>query len=268
MILVAQSLSALSWCDILQQLRETAFQTRWRCTAWLRNLMLASMLQNNETPGNRASKTSKTPGLLQVRFSPISSWFSLILTFWRYWCAAQVLILLKDLLTEIWLFLKENLAWSNVVRSQNNPRKPALSTVLPFGKVFPFLEQEGGDVAVLFLEFQHDKPEQPSQLVQQDVWWQASHQPRGETPCRLCWLAKDACLYWSSKVTAEKTKRAHPIKHLYLSCKPALRCGLDRKCCYGLRRVGGGHWWRQRRSGQQNDEMNALPRSDASNEWE
>ena len=195
--------------------------------------------------------------------SSVQSYIFLVLTdshLWRYWCAAQVLILLKDLLTEIWLFLKENLAWSNVVRSQNNPRKPALSTVLPFGKVFPFSEQEGGDVAVLFLEFQHDKPEQPSQLVQQDVWWQASHQPRGETPCRLCWLAKDACLYWSSKVTAEKTKRAHPIKHLYLSCKPALRCGLDRKCCYGLRRVGGGHWWRQRRSGQQNDEMNALPR--------
>ena len=157
---------------------------------------------------------------------------------------------------------------SNVMRSQNNPAKPTLSRVVPFGKVFPFLEREGGDVAVLFLEFQRDKPEQPSQLVQQDVWWQASHQPRGETPCRHCWLAKDACLYWSSKVTAEKTKRAYPIKHLYLSCKPALRCGLDRKCCYGLRRVGGGHWWRQRRSGQQNDEMNALPRSDASNEWE
>ena len=67
-----------------------------------------------------------------------------------------------------------------------------------------------------------------------------------------------------SKVTAEKTKRAHPIKHLHLSCKPALRFGLDRKCCYGLRRVGGGHWWRQRRSGQQNHEMNALPRSDGS----
>ena len=103
---------SLSWCDILQQLPETAFQTRWRCTAWLRNLILASMLQNNETPGNRASKTSKTPGLLQVRFSPISSWFSLILTFWRYWCAAQVLILLKDLLREIWWCLKEQRRWA------------------------------------------------------------------------------------------------------------------------------------------------------------
>ena len=87
---------SLSWCDILQQLPETAFQTRWRCTAWLRNLMLASMLQNNEPPANRASKT---PGLLQAPFSPISSWFSPILTFWKYWCAAQVLIPLKNLLT-------------------------------------------------------------------------------------------------------------------------------------------------------------------------
>ena len=68
-----------------------------------------------------------------------------------------------------------------------------------------------------------------------------SHQPHGETPCRHRWLAKDACLYWSSKMTAEKMKQAHPIKHLYLSCKPALRCGLDRKCCYVLRRVGWGH---------------------------
>ena len=161
-------------------------------------------------------------------------------------------------------FWKKISMWSNIMRSQNNPAKPTLSRVLPFGNLFPFSEQEGGDVAVLFLEFQRDKPEQPSQLVQQDVWWQASHQPRGETPCRHCWLAEDACLYWSSKVTAEKTTRAHPIKHLYLSCKPALRFGLDRKCCYGLRRVGGGHWWRQRRSGQQNHEMNALPRSDGS----
>ena len=45
---------------------------------------------------------------------------------------------------------EENLACSNVMRSQNNPAKPTFSGVFPFGNLFLFLEQEGGDVAVLF----------------------------------------------------------------------------------------------------------------------
>ena len=64
-----------------------------------------------------------------------------------------------------------------------------------------------------------------------------------------------------------KPSKLSASKHLYLSCKPARRGCCLKKCCYVLRRMGGFHLWSQWRS-RQDDEMDAMQWSDASNDWE
>ena len=94
----------------------------------------------------------------------------------------------------------------------------------------------------------------------QDVWWQACHiSPTERLHVDTAdWLKMRACIgvpRWQQRKWSELTLSS------ICTCRANQHSDLvlDRKCCYGLRRVGGGHWWRQRRSWQQEDKMDALP---------
>ena len=81
-------------------------------------------------------------------------------------------------------------------------------------------------------------------------------------------LKLQACFGLPKWQQTRNPKRVWSDKHSYLSCKPARQFGFLRKCCYVLRRVGGCHWWRHWRSGQDDVEMDAVQWSHASNACE